>query len=211
MKPAWQRGPIEDAGSQTIAKFDHMSSKPRHVWQGWFLSHEKIKFIFMDHPELCISNCKLEVVKAPEPAKLHKLVWRRKTTERPSFLRLTRCQFNAPAKWYAAKWHNICVKWWCDVMLRDVMVSEVRWCDAMWWDVGPWGGQMPLFPLNSGPKDVVTTIGNWEICRSVNRRSVRLNIWKRWSATTWHKNLHCPIRRTFFDPRNINPSGQRAC
>ena len=80
MKPAWQRGPIEDAGSQTIAKFDHMSSKPRHVWQGWFLSHEKNKFIFMDHPELCISNCKLEVVKAPEPAKLHKLVWRRKTT-----------------------------------------------------------------------------------------------------------------------------------
>ena len=147
MKPAWQRGPIEDAGSQTIAKFDHMSSKPRHVWQGWFLSHEKIKFISMDHPELCISNCKLEVVKAPEPAKLHKLVWRRKTTERPSFLRLTRCQFNAHAKWYAAKWHNICVKWWCDVMLRDVMVSEVRWCDAMRWDVGPWGGQMPLFLL----------------------------------------------------------------
>lgn len=51
MKPAWQRVPIEDAGSQTIAKFDHMSSKPRHVWQGWFLSHEKNKFIFMDHPE----------------------------------------------------------------------------------------------------------------------------------------------------------------
>jgi hypothetical protein len=36
---------------------------------------------------------------------------------------------------------------WCYVTRCDGVWGKVMWCDVMRWDVGPWGGQMPLFLL----------------------------------------------------------------
>ena len=75
-------------------------------------------------------------VVAPEPAKLHKHVWRQRTAEKSSFLGSSVASVIHPRQDMLQNDIKNCVKW-CGVLWRDVMLRDVWWCDSMrCWRVG---------------------------------------------------------------------------